>query len=277
MYWVNDNLLEDWIQLPDATPAHIKAARQIKHVLTGNLNATIDSNPPFPGKERHFLRAQIARITHGTSLIPKGLMEVDEEGKEKFAEEFNVPGTEELKTLEAWSHQHPQILQAGRIKHALSPDTNPETAEEEMAKLNEKDPVLEGNYRAVNEDGAVTGLPAGLETGFAWTTKVVGDTQPYNQMPGKEGTTTYSVNVIKSLRWPGAVTVAQNGRFASIYVGYGLKKGDNCFNPIEPPEIQRDPVDQSEMPEPTPLIAPEQLPEPDTEADKKKGEEGAEE
>lgn len=66
------------------------------------------------------------------------------------------------------------------------------------------------------------------------------------------------------------MSVAQNGRFASIYVGYGLKKGDNCFNPIEPPEIQRDPVDQVEMPEPTPLLAPEQLPEPDTDADKKK-------
>ncbi len=57
VYWVNENLLDDWIQLPDATPAHIRAARSIKHVCTGNLNAPIDSNPPFPGKERHFLRA----------------------------------------------------------------------------------------------------------------------------------------------------------------------------------------------------------------------------
>ena len=140
------------------------------------MNATIDSNPPFIGKERHFLRAQIARITHATSLIPKGLMEIDEEGKEKFSEEFNVPGSEELKALETWSHAHPMILQAGRVKHALSPDTNPESAEEEMAKLNEKDPSLEGAFRAINEDLAVTGLPAGLETGFAWISKVVGDT-----------------------------------------------------------------------------------------------------
>jgi hypothetical protein len=27
VYWVNDNLLEDWIQLPDATPSQIKIAR----------------------------------------------------------------------------------------------------------------------------------------------------------------------------------------------------------------------------------------------------------
>jgi hypothetical protein len=46
----------------------------------------------------------------------------------------------------------------------------------------------------------------GLE--FAWLSKVVGDIQPYNQLPPKEGTVTYAVNVIRSLRWPGAVTVA---------------------------------------------------------------------
>ncbi len=68
-------------------------------------------------------------------------------------------------------------------------------------------------------------------------------------MPPKEGTTSYAVNVVKSLRWPGALTVAQNGKFASIYVGYGLKRGDVCFNPTEPPEIQKDPIDQGEQPE----------------------------
>ena len=88
-------------------------------------------------------------------------------------------------------------------------------------------------------------------------------------MPPKEGTTTYAVNVLKSLRWPGSLTVAQNGKFASIYVGYGLKRGDVCFNPTEPPEVQRDPVDGSEQPEPTPLVAPEEPPEEDTEKEKK--------
>ena len=49
-------------------------------------------------------------------------------------------------------------------------------------------------------------------------------------------------------------------------MGYGIKRGDVCFNPTEPPEIQKDPVDQGEQPEPTPLVAPEQQPEPDTDA-----------
>jgi hypothetical protein len=118
-----------------------------------------------------------------------------------------------------------------------------------MGKLAESDPTVE-RYRTLNEDTPITGL----ET--SWLSKLVGDQQPYNNLPPKEGTSIYAVNVIKSLRWPGALTAAQNGKFVSIYVGYGLKRGDVCFNPTEPPEIMKDPVDQTEQPEPTPLVAP---------------------
>ena len=79
VYWVTDNLLQDWIQLPEATPEHIQIARLLRHNFTGNLNAPIDSCPPFPGKERHLLRAQLARITHGAEICPKGIYEIDEE------------------------------------------------------------------------------------------------------------------------------------------------------------------------------------------------------
>jgi hypothetical protein len=57
VFWVTDSLLNDWIQLPDVTPEVLMISRMIKHVFTGHLNASIDSNPPFPGKERHLLRA----------------------------------------------------------------------------------------------------------------------------------------------------------------------------------------------------------------------------
>ena len=66
------------------------------------------------------------------------------------------------------------------------------------------------------------------------------------------------------MRWPGATTVAKNGKYCSIYVGDGIKRGDTSFNPTEPPEVQSDPVDQIEQPEPTPLVAPEEPAEPDT-------------
>ena len=60
-----------------------------------------------------------------------------------------------------------------------------------------------------------------------------------------------------------------------MYVGYGMKIGGSSMFPNEPPEVQRDPEDQSEMPEPTPLQAPQEPPEPDTDAEKK-GEEDEE-
>ena len=70
VYWVTDNLLTDWIQLPEASPDQMVAAKMIKYAFTGDLNASIDSCPPFPGKERHLLRAQVARIAHATELCP---------------------------------------------------------------------------------------------------------------------------------------------------------------------------------------------------------------
>lgn len=71
--------------------------------MTGDLNASVNSNPSFPGKERHFLRAQLARIHAATLIAPKGFFEVDEEtNKVKLAEEPAVPGFEELNSLESW-------------------------------------------------------------------------------------------------------------------------------------------------------------------------------
>ena len=62
VFWVTHNLMNDWVQLPDAQPEHIQAAKLIKKQLTGDLNGTVYSQPPFPFKERHLLRAQLARI-----------------------------------------------------------------------------------------------------------------------------------------------------------------------------------------------------------------------
>ena len=89
----------------------------------------------------------------------------------------------------------------------------------------------------------------------SWLSKVVGDTQQYTD--GAEGEPiSYAVNVIRSLRWPGAVTVSKGGKHTSIYVGYGLKKGDPSYNPTEPPIVQTDPPEEEERPEPTPLTEP---------------------
>lgn len=181
VYWVSTNPLNDWVQLPDTLPAHINAARQIKHTFSGDLNSSIDSNPVFPGKERHYLRAQIARIAMSSDLIPKGLLEVDEEtNQEKFAEEFALPGTiEELKSNEAWGHRHPIILEAGRCSHQAPAHMTEEERDEYLAAQAEKDAPVD-RYRGINEDAPWKGL----ET--AWIINVVGDQQPYNGLPPNE-------------------------------------------------------------------------------------------
>jgi len=69
----------DWIQLPECQPEHLVAARMIKHMFSGNLNAGINSCPPFPGKERHLLRATLARIAQATQICYKDTYAIDEE------------------------------------------------------------------------------------------------------------------------------------------------------------------------------------------------------
>ena len=73
-YWVaHQSFPAEWKQLPDLTPADIKAARDVKVLLTGDLERTIHTNPFFFKKEKHYLRAQIARISFSTTLAPSGL------------------------------------------------------------------------------------------------------------------------------------------------------------------------------------------------------------
>ena len=200
------------------------------------------------------------------------MLELDEETNEiKFAEEFSFPGVEELKSLETWGNIHNMILKAGRTTHYIPATLEEEAAEELKAKLDEEDKPLEEQFRAIQEHAPMPGM----ET--AWLSKVYGDQQTYKIGADGENIASYCVNVLKSLRWPGAITVAKGGKFTSIYVGYGVKRGDPSYNPTEPPEVQKDPLDQAEMPEPTPLEAPQEPPEPDTDAVKKDSEDEDEE
>ena len=61
-----------WVKLPIALPAHIAQARQIKFFFTGDLNKPIHAFPAYPGTEKNYLRAQIARISATTHVSPAG-------------------------------------------------------------------------------------------------------------------------------------------------------------------------------------------------------------
>lgn len=148
-YFVTPDSLSAWTRLPDISPKDIAASRQIKVLFSGDLNRSIYTNPFFAGQEKHYLRAQIARITHSTALIPKGVMKLVEDSPREIEEntpeegELVWPTTAEMANPEMWVHANLNILKNCRTAH-LDP-TEPEGAEDwnedaEKAKIEAADP-----------------------------------------------------------------------------------------------------------------------------------------
>ena len=78
-YYVACDSLADWKRLPDLSYKDMIAARQVKVLFTGNLERPIFTNPFFHNKEKHYLRAQLSRIIHSTTLEPFGVNKTDED------------------------------------------------------------------------------------------------------------------------------------------------------------------------------------------------------
>lgn len=117
VYFVAPDAMSPWKKLPNLSPEDIATSRLIKHIFTGDLDAPVISNPYFDGKEGNLLRAQIARITHATTLAPREHYKVSEDDDRKtekvdFSEEEakKPPTTDELMTLDFWVHFLPNIL-----------------------------------------------------------------------------------------------------------------------------------------------------------------------
>lgn len=95
VYFVCNDLLDEWIELPPATPHQINVSRRIKKLLSGNLDEAILSYPSFPGTEKNLLRALIARISAGTYISPRNFYKVGsniEEGDEDDADDDDYVG-----------------------------------------------------------------------------------------------------------------------------------------------------------------------------------------
>merc|ERR1712216_880156 len=99
----------------------------------------------------------------------------------------------------------------------------------------------------------------------AWSIKVHGDKGLYTV---GDATKSYRVTAVRSLIWPGAVTVCQGSKFANIYIGDGLKcgslvppketgeplAGTSPFLPLVPDKIMEEPTDLTEHAEPNPEL-----------------------
>lgn len=123
VYWVCNSPLGEWTQLPDLNPNDIPNARSIKFYFSGDLDANICTNPFFYQTEKVYLRAQIARIAHSTTLVQAGSYKFTEETNEREIEVnapeepaegeavIPPPNAKDLSDLRKWVHFTPSILQ----------------------------------------------------------------------------------------------------------------------------------------------------------------------
>lgn len=252
VYWVTHDAFADWTQLPDILPRYLSVSRQIKVVFTGDLERELVTNPFFHGKEKHYLRAQIARIHHGTTLVPKGLYKTTEddakeiEGEEAEDEENKyVPQTENQCDLSNWCHYPKGILKNSRTGHLEpEPQDDVEIEPEELLKMIEAKDPYDLRLTQISKDLEVE---KGVQ---AWNIRCHGDK---TRQPTLQGKTQHNgIVAVKSNRWPGSITLWKGDKWHQLYIGNGHKLELTRYFPVSPPEVPVDPEDCQEQPEPNP-------------------------
>jgi radial spoke head protein 4A len=237
-YFVSTDPGKAWLKLPSVTPAQLSAARKIKKFFTGILDAPVSSYPPFPGVEKNYLRAQIARISAGTQISPVGYFQFDEEEEPEEGdirdgyvenEEYEPLPVRELVDpgLENWVHHTLHILPQGRVrwwdpKQAEEEEEEAEDDEEKSEPEEAEPEVGPPLLTPLSEDADLNGMPA-------WTTRISSKLVPK-----------YAVAVIRSVLWPGAHAFAMESTFENIYIGWGHKYLVDNFTPELPPAPQEE-------------------------------------
>ena len=235
VYFAANDPSGTWTALPDVTPQQIVCSKRIRKYLTGSLEADVRAYPPFPGQEKAYLRALIARIVAATTLCPAGKFALAEEPSEEPTE-VEI-GTEEgqrsaitagaLGESAGWVTRYMGILDIGRC-------TNPPVEEEEEDPDNPKPPAPEPQKEMPYLSPLVDG---------EWTTSTFVHGGP-------------AVAVARSVRWPGAYSAYQLVKggaecMASMYIGYGHDTLDKPFKMEAPPPFQVEPEEvheQADMP-----------------------------
>ncbi|KAJ9468222.1 Flagellar radial spoke protein 4 [Diplonema papillatum] len=333
-FWVAGHAGAEWVDLPDVTPQQIGVSRQIKKFLTGSLDAEVNSYPVFPGNEKNYLRAQLARIWCATTIAPEGEVEVFEDDEEEPEDDEdadpNAPkplkyrplvtapkpvpvddGIASLASRDKWVHKGPYLYKTGRGS-LLPPKPEPADGEEEPAEEEEdeeeKEPLEEEKKELLQPISgdvryAVVRVPPEPKADDDDDAEDAEEKEPEEENNDDEeednprkftmhawapGTVNnlykmHGVVVVKSLRWPGAVSwVSAGGVSGCLYLGDGLKATDSAFAPALPPPVQSEVDDIKEMPDPTSMsekliLRGEEPKEADSEDEKEDEEEEAQE
>jgi len=241
VYYVCNDAGLSWHRLPPVTPQQIYVARQIRKIVTGNLDAPVISYPPFPGDEMNYLRAQIARISCSTHISPQGYYifeEDDEEEEEGVGRTSFIPNMEfegipvsDLcdPSLAFWVHHNQFVLPQGRTTW-FNPN-EPRFDEEEGEEEEDEEEEREEPDEVEPEEGPALLTPLSedqeVNNMAAWTS--VKSTSLVSQ---------YAIAVMHSNLWPGAHAFAVDRKFDNVYIGYGLKYNPENYSPPAPPPAQ---------------------------------------
>ncbi|KAL6108615.1 rsph4a [Pungitius sinensis] len=246
VYYVCKEPGHSWVKLPSVSPAQITVARLIYKFFTGRLDTPVVSYPPFPGNEANYLRAQIARISAGTQVSPRGFFRArEEEGDEEdevaqdsieVNPDFEGIPVSEMASLSTWVHHVQHILQQGRctwvnLAGKTGEDSNEEGEAEEKEDPDEPEPeVGPCLLDPLSKDSEMFNIPP-------WTSKV-----------SSTLTLQHAVAVQRSNLWPGAYAYACGKKFENIYVGWGLKYAGEGYSPPLPPLPQKEyPSDKKQL------------------------------
>ena len=223
-YWVSQTLEPDsWTQLPSVTILQIVTAFKVHRFLTGNLEALVPSFPPFPGVEKNFLRAQIARIGSATAISPNGCFKVEDPEADlplvipmEPEESMELPQLHpnQMLSADAWRHHELQLNRLGRVT-AL-----PEETDDDGEPINSE------------ESKVPISPPLATPDGKSWTFQVA---------PVSSNLEGMSTVVAKSLDWPGAVVVARARKFVCAYIGSCIGAATAPIKPLLPSLVSSEP------------------------------------
>lgn len=245
MYFVCHDFHSEWIELPSVTPEEIVQSRIIKKYCRGNLEATVVSSPPFPGTEKHYLRALIARISHGTYVSP-----IHEKADEPL---------DNLIHAASWKHAQAEINDDGTIGNSIATGDGSKESElsiSEKNSMNESDDVNgqietektnDGPSRAAIDVLEQRRLSALNESDIEATDDVNDDSKSASTVQSETVWRTCAddyfddrirawsialvdnycipdaIIVANSAIWNGSFTLATHGHIDHIYFGWGQK------------------------------------------------------
>lgn len=146
--------------------------------------------------------------------------------------EFEFPQHDTLLNLDSWVHHIPHLLPQGRTVW-IDPKLAQRNEDEAEADDQDEDKEKEAEEAVEPEAGPE------LLTMLTEDSELPGGTTPWSvQLASKLSPVRFAPVALKSNRWPGAVTVGYNEKFANIYVGWGLKEIGRRFVPAPLPAIQ---------------------------------------